>query len=414
MIKFNKHILPNGLRLLHHFDDSTQMVAVNVVYDVGSRDEHPGKTGFAHLFEHLMFGGSINIPEYDVPAQQAGAENNAWTNEDATCYYIAIPRQNVETAFWLESDRMLSLAFSEKSLLVQKQVVIEEFKQRYLSQPYGDVSHLVRAMAYRQHPYSWPTIGKEPKHIEDATLEDVKAFFFRHYAPNNAVLSVTGNISWQEALALTEKWFGAIERRDISARQLPQEPQQTAPRQQTVERNVPTDAIYKAYHIYGKTDPKFNACDMLSDILASGRSARLFQHLVMDKPLFSEINAYISGNTDPGLLHITGKPSAGVSLEEANDAIQQEIEKVCAEPIASRELEKLKNKFESEELFSNINYLNKATNLGLFELLGDAELINEEVDKYRAVDADLLQATAREVLSENNCSTLFYKSDGKQ
>lgn len=409
MIDYNKYILPNGLRLLHHEDRSTPMVALNIVYDVGARDEHPDKTGFAHLFEHLMFGGSVNIPEYDTPAQAAGAENNAWTNEDVTCYYIALPRQNVEMAFWLESDRMLSLAFSEKSLQVQKQVVIEEFKQRCLNQPYGDLSHLLKSLAYRVHPYAWPTIGKDPAHIEQATLDDVKDFFYRFYAPNNAVLSVSGHISFEEAVRLTEKWFGPIERRPVAVRHLPQEPPQTAARFLEVERPVPSDAIYKVYRICGRTDANYPACDMLSDILAHGRSARLFQRLVMDKQYFSEINAYVSGNTDPGLLQVVGKPVPGLSLMDADRIIQEELAKVYTEPIEERELEKLKNKYESNDLFSNLNYLNKATNLGLFEVLGDAEMINQEVDKYRAVDAQQLQEVAREVLREENCSTLYYR-----
>lgn len=411
MIVYNKFTLPNGLCLLHHRDESTPMVALNIVYNVGSRDEHPDKTGFAHLFEHLMFGGSVHIPEYDTPAQEAGAENNAWTNDDVTNYYIALPRQNVETAFWLESDRMLSLAFSEKSLEVQRQVVIEEFKQRCLNQPYGDVSHLTRSLAYEQHPYAWPTIGKKIEHIQQATLDDVRDFFFRFYAPNNAVLSVGGNISFEETVRLTEKWFGPIGRREVPARNLPQEPSQTIPRFLEVYRPVPADALYKSYHMSARTHPDFYACDMLSDILAHGRSARLFQRLVMEKQLFSEINAYISGSTDPGLLHVAGKPALGVSLQEADEAVREEIARVYTEPISDWELEKLKNKYESNDLFSNLNYLNKATNLGLFELLGDAGMINEEVDKYRAVDADALQRIAREVLREENCSTLYYRKE---
>lgn len=411
MIAYNKFTLPNGLRLLHHEDASTPMVALNIVYDVGSRDEHPDKTGFAHLFEHLMFGGSVNVPEYDTQAQEAGAENNAWTNDDVTCYYIALPRQNVETAFRLESDRMLSLAFSEKSLEVQRQVVVEEFKQHCLNQPYGDVSHLIRSLAYKVHPYSWPTIGKVPEHIQQATLADVKDFFFRFYAPNNAVLSVTGNISFEETLRLTEKWFGSIERRQVPVRNLPREPKQTEARFLEVKRRVPADSIFKTYPICARTDSDYPACDMLSDILAHGRSARLFQRLVMDKHFFTEINAYVSGNTDPGLLHVTGKPVPGLSLEDADAIIREELQKVYSEPITERELDKLKNKFESNDLFSNLNYLNKATNLGLFELLGDAAMINEEVDKYRKVDAETLQRVAKEALREDNCSTLYYRKD---
>jgi predicted Zn-dependent peptidase len=385
------------------------MVAVNVVYNAGSRDEDAGKTGFAHLFEHLMFGGSVNIPEYDKPAQQAGAENNAWTNDDVTCYYLSLPARNVETAFWLESDRMLSPAFSEKGLEIQKQVVVEEFKQRSLNLPYGDVSHLMRDLAYKVHPYRWPTIGKEPAHIERATLEDVKAFFFRYYAPDNAVLSVSGNISLEDTVRLAEKWFAPIERRNVVKPVLPEEPRQTAPRFLRVERNVPVDAIYKAWHICGRREADYYACDMLSDVLAHGRSARLYRHLVMERHLFTEINAYISANTDPGLLHVTGKTAPGVSLEQADQAIRQELQKICMDKIEDRELEKVKNKFESNDLFSNINYLNKGTNLALFEILGNASLMNEEVAGYRAVTAEKLRDVACRILNEDNCSTLYYK-----
>ncbi len=408
MINFNRYLLSNGLRVLHHRDDSTPMVAVSLAYDVGSRDEHPQKTGFAHLFEHLMFGGSVHIPDYDIPAQEAGAENNAWTSDDVTCYYIVIPKQNVETAFWLESDRMLSLSFTEKSLEVQKQVVMEEFKQRSLNQPYGDVPHLIRSLAYQVHPYHWPTIGKEIAHIEQATLEDVKTFFFRHYAPNNAVLSVAGNISFEDTIRLAEKWFGPVPEREISPRNLPREPLQFSPRLMEVERNVPVNAIYKAYHIPGRMDSDYPVCDLLSDLLAHGRSSRLFQHLVMEKQLFSEIDAHVSANSDPGLLYISGKPVQGVSLETADLAIQQELKQLCTVKAEERELEKVKNKFESNDLFSNLNYLNKATNLGLFEIMGDAGFINREVEKYRQVTAGDVLRVAGSVLDEKNSSTLYY------
>jgi predicted Zn-dependent peptidase len=410
MIHFDRYVLSNGLRLLHHRDASTSMVAVNVVYNAGSKDEEAGKTGFAHLFEHLMFGGSVHIPEYDTQAQQAGAENNAWTSDDVTCYYISLPARNVETAFWLESDRMLSPAFSEKSLEVQRQVVIEEFKQRILNRPYGDASHLMRDLAYRVHPYRWPAIGMEPAHIEQATLPDVRDFFFRHYAPDNAVLSVSGNISPEDAVRLAEKWFAPIEQRNVVKPLLPAEPQQTEPRFLQVERDVPADAIYKAFHVCGRLDADYHACDLLSDILAHGHSARLYRSLVVEQHLFSEINAYISASTDPGLLHIAGKPVPGVSLDDADQAIRQELQRICSERVGERELEKVKNKFESSDLFSNISYLIKGTNLALFETLGDASLINAEVDGYRAVTAEHLRDAACRTLDARNGSTLYYKS----
>ena len=410
MITINRKILDNGLRIVHSEDKDTRMVAINVLYDVGARDEHPEHTGFAHLFEHLMFGGSIHIPDYDTHVQNAGGENNAWTNNDITNYYITLPKQNVETGFWLESDRMLSLDFSEKSLEVQRHVVIEEFKQRNLNQPYGDVGHLVRGMAFQKHPYQWPTIGKEPAHIENATLDEVKDFFFRFYAPNNAILSVTGNISFEETVALAEKWFGPIPRRDVRPRNLPEEPQQTKERRLVVERNVPVDALYMAFHNCDRRHPDYHTFDLMSDILCNGRSSRLIQHLVQQKQVFSSIDAYISGSIDNGLIQIGGKPAPGVSLEEAEAAVWQELEAMKTERIDESELEKVKNRYESEQIFSNINYLNVATNLAFFELIGQAEDINHEVEKYRAITAERIMEVSKQTFVKENCSVLYYKA----
>ena len=410
MIQVNRYTLANGLRIVHNEDDSTQMVALNLLYDVGARDEDPSHTGFAHLFEHLMFGGSLHIPDYDTPVQNAGGENNAWTNNDITNYYITLPHQNVETGFWLESDRMLSLDFSPKSLEVQRQVVIEEFKQRNLNQPYGDASHLLRELAYESHPYRWPTIGKEIAHIAQATLEEVKDFFYRFYAPNNAILAVTGHISFEETIRLAEKWFGPIPARNISPRQLPAEKPQTAVRRKTVERKVPVDAIYMAFHMSNRMPPDYYVYDMITDILSNGRSSRFIQSLVQEQKLFTSIDAYISGSLDEGLLHVTGKPVEGVSLEQAEKAIWKELEKMKTVPVSEQELEKVKNRYESEQIFNNINYLNVATNLAFFELTGKAEDINEEVGKYRAVTAEQIQATSARCFVPENCSILYYKA----
>ena len=410
MIQVNRYTLANGLRIVHNEDDSTQMVALNLLYDVGARDEDPSHTGFAHLFEHLMFGGSLHIPDYDTPVQNAGGENNAWTNNDITNYYITLPHQNVETGFWLESDRMLSLDFSPKSLEVQRQVVIEEFKQRNLNQPYGDASHLLRELAYESHPYRWPPIGKEIAHIAQATLEEVKDFFYRFYAPNNAILAVTGHISFEETIRLAEKWFGPIPARNISPRQLPAEKPQTAVRRKTVERKVPVDAIYMAFHMSNRMHPDYYVYDMITDILSNGRSSRFIQSLVQEQKLFTSIDAYISGSLDEGLLHVTGKPVEGVSLEQAEEAIWKELEKMKTVPVSEQELEKVKNRYESEQIFNNINYLNVATNLAFFELTGKAEDINEEVGKYRAVTAEQIQATSARCFVPENCSILYYKA----
>ena len=387
------------------------MVALNIVYDVGARDEHPEHTGFAHLFEHLMFGGSAHIPDYDTPLQLAGGENNAWTNNDITNYYLTVPKPNVETAFWLESDRMLELAFSEQSLEVQRGVVMEEFKQRCLNQPYGDVGHLFRPLAFRVHPYRWPTIGKELSHIEQATLDEVKSFFYRFYAPNNAVLAVTGNISWDETVKLTEKWFAPIPRRDVPVRQLPQEPEQTQERRLTVERNVPLDALFMGYHMCSREGADYYAFDILSDILSNGRSSRLNRRLVQEQNIFSGIDAYISGTRDAGLLQISGKPAAGVSLEQAEAAVRKELEELQRSPVDGQELEKVKNKFESTQIFGNINYLNVATNLAWFELTGKAEDIDLEVERYRSVTTEQLHTVAQRAFCENNTVVLYYKSD---
>ncbi len=408
-MEINKLTLDNGLRVVHHEDCSTQMVALNVVYDVGARDEHPDHTGFAHLFEHLMFGGSAHIPDYDTPLQRAGGESNAWTNNDITNYYLTIPAANAETAFWLESDRMLELAFSPQSLEVQRGVVLEEFKQRCLNQPYGDAGHLLRPLAYKVHPYRWPTIGKEPAHVAEATLDEVKRFFFSYYAPNNAVLAVTGNISWEKVKSLAEKWFAPIPRREVPVRQLPKEPAQQEERRLSVERNVPLNALFMAWHMCGREDEDYYAYDILSDILSNGPSSRLTRRLVKERQLFSSIDAYISGSRDAGLLHISGKPAQGVALEQAEEAVRAELEQLVTRPVDERELEKVKNKFEATQIFSNINYLNVATNLAWFELTGRAEDIDLETERYRAVTPEQLQQAAARAFRPGNGCTLYYK-----
>ena len=413
MIEINRHTLSNGLRIVHSEDNTTQMVALNILYDVGARDEDPEHTGFAHLFEHLMFGGSINVPDYDTPVQNAGGENNAWTNNDITNYYITLPRQNVETGFWLESDRMLSLDFNPRSLEVQRQVVTEEFKQRNLNQPYGDASHLLRALAYKVHPYRWPTIGKEISHIANATSEEVQAFFFRYYAPDNAILAVTGHITFEETVALAEKWFSPIPRRHVPRRSLPMEPMQTEERRLTVERNVPVDALYMAFHMCSRNHPDYYAFDMLSDLLSSGRSSRFVQHLVQDKQIFNSIDAYISGSIDNGLFHIVGKPAPEKTLKEAEKAIWEELALLTEGSIDENELEKVKNRYESEQIFNNLNYLNVATNLAYFELIGKAEDINTEVKKYRSVTQEQIKRAAKQTFLPENCSVLYYKAAAK-
>ncbi|MGE0078838.1 MAG: M16 family metallopeptidase [Bacteroidales bacterium] len=413
MIEVIKHILPNGLKLIIHQDFSTPIASVNLLYDVGSKDEGPNKTGFAHLFEHLMFGGSVNIPLFDEPLEHVGGENNAFTNNDITNYYITLPVENIETAFWLESDRMQSLAFSKKSLDVQRNVVIEEFNQRYLNQPYGDVWLHLRPLAYTAHPYMWPTIGKSTDHIKSATLSDVKDFFYSHYAPNNAILCVAGPVDPAKIINLANKWFGPIEQRNIAKRNLPKEPIQTAPRELEVVRDVPFNSIYKAYHMYNRHHKDFPAIDLMSDLLSNGKSARLYQKLVKEKQLFSNVNAYITGDIEEGLFIITGQLYPTTTYKQAESAIAEEVLNLQEYAVSNYELEKVQNKFESNFTFEETSALNKATNLSFFELLGDANNVNLEVQKYRNITPENIRSVAQEILTENNCSTLYYTSNQK-
>ncbi len=408
MIQFEKFKLKNNLTVIVHQDKSTPMACLNIIYDVGARDEDENKTGFAHLFEHLMFGGSINIPNYDEPLQLVGGENNAFTTNDITNYYCTVPSENLETAFWLESDRMLSLAFDKKSLEVQRSVVIEEFKQRYLNQPYGDVWLLLRPLIYKKHPYKWATIGKEIKHIEDATMEDVKAFFKAHYNPSNAVLVAAGDVEVAQVKALAEKWFEPIDAGVKPKRNLPAEPPQTEYRSLTVERDVPINSIYRAYRMCARNDAEYHTVDLISDILSRGNSSRLYKNLIKDKQLFSDIHAYVMGDFDKGLFVISGKVNDGVSIEAAEAGIDAEIAKLQNELVAADELQKCKNKVESTVTYSEADVLNKATNLAISELLGDANLINLEIENYQKVTAEQIKEQANKILQKTNCSTLFY------
>lgn len=408
MIEFDRFELDNKLKVIVHEDKTSPLVAVNLLYDIGAKDENPEMTGFAHLFEHLMFGGSKNIPSYDTPLQQAAGENNAFTNNDYTNYYLTIPKSNIETGLWLESDRMLELAFTQKSLDVQKQVVIEEFKQRYLNQPYGDTWLHLRPLVYKEHPYQWPTIGKDISHIENANLDDVKDFFFKHYAPNNANLCLSGNINLTEAKELTNKWFGDIPARQIKARNLPVEPKQTEARFLQVEKNVPFDLIFKAYHMPRRRSANFHNLDLISDVLSNGKSARLFQRLVKEKKLFSDLNAYLTGELECGLLIVTGKLIKGINIQDADAAIQEELLIMTKELVSDYELQKVKNKVEATLLYNDSNILNKAMSLSFYELLGDANLINQEINKYQKVTKEDILKESQQLFQASNCSTMYY------
>ncbi|MDB5137892.1 MAG: insulinase family protein [Mucilaginibacter sp.] len=411
MVKFNRFTLDNGLRVIVHEDHTTPMAVLNILYDVGARDESPEQTGFAHLFEHLMFGGSVNIPQYDEPLQRVGGENNAFTSNDVTNYYITLPATNIETAFWLESDRMLSLAFSEKSLEVQRNVVIEEFKQRYLNQPYGDVWLRLRPLVYKKHPYQWATIGKEIKHIEDARIADVKAFFKKHYTPQNAIMVVGGDIDIEQVKQLAEKWFGPIPAGEKYQRNLPQEPEQNEERRETVTAKVPLNDVYIAFHMPGRLEDGYYEIDLLSDILSRGNSSRLYRTLVKDKQLFSEIHAYNMGSFDSGMFVIEGKPLENVSIETAEAAIWEELEKLKQYQVPADELTKVKNKTESTMVFSEMSLLDKAMNLAQFELLGDAEDFNKETERYLAITAEQIQQQAKAIFRKDNSSTLIYLAE---
>ena len=410
MISFDRFTLANGLRVIVHHDPSTPIASFNLLYDVGAKDEHESRTGFAHLFEHLMFGGSVHIPSFDKPLQEAGGSNNAFTSNDITNYYSTLPVNNLETAFWLDSDRMLSLAFSEKSLEVQRNVVIEEFKQRYLNQPYGDVWLLLRPLAYKEHPYRWATIGKEIAHIENAKMEDVKEFFYKHYGPENAILCVAGNVTIDRVKALSEKYFGSIPKREKYQRKIHPEPKQNEYRELTVERDVPANAIYKAYHMCSRLHPDFYAVDLISDLLSNGPSSRLYNTLVKEKGVFSELSAYVMGSHDNGLFIAAGKVSKGFDVRKADELLEQELNRLTTEVVEDLELEKVKNKLQSTKIFREVSTLHKAMNLCLFELFGDAEMINLEMEKYDKVDANQIRKVAQDLLRKENCSTLFYLS----
>lgn len=411
MVKFNRFTLDNGLRVIVHEDHTTPMAVVNILYDVGARDENPEQTGFAHLFEHLMFGGSVNIPSYDEPLQRVGGENNAFTSNDITNYYITLPSSNLETAFWLESDRMLSLAFNKKSLDVQRNVVIEEFKQRYLNQPYGDVWLKLRPLVYKKHPYRWATIGEKIKHIEDARIEDVKAFFKKHYNPQNAIMVVGGDVSLEQVKQLSEKWFGPIPAGEKYHRDLPQEPEQHDERRETVTAKVPLNDVYIAFQMEGRLDNTYHTSELLSDILSRGHSSRLYKSLVKENQIFSEVHAYMTGSLDTGMFVFEGKPLENITIEQAEAAIWEQLEILKANEVPADELTKVKNKTESTLIFSEMSLLDKAMNLAYYELLGDAEELNHEIDRYIEVTADDIRQQANKLFRKDNSTTLIYLAE---
>jgi zinc protease len=410
MISFSEFKLDNGLHVIVHEDPTVQIAVLNILYDVGSRDERPNKTGFAHLFEHLMFGGSVNIPNYDEPLQRVGGENNAFTNTDITNYYLTVPAQNIETGFWLESDRMLGLSFDPKVLEVQRKVVVEEFKQRYLNQPYGDVWLKFRPLAYRVHPYQWATIGKEPAHIETATLEDVKNFFYTYYIPNNAVLVVAGNVTVDQVKRLSEKWFGPIPAGEKKQRMLPREPVQEHKRILEVEADVPASALYMAWHMPGRFHPDFYAADQLSDVLGRGESSRLYVKLVKEKELFTSISSYLLGSVDPGLLVISGRLKSGVTTRQGEEEVSGVIAELLTKGLAPAEIQKVKNQAETALEFDEVEVMNRAMSLAFSSLSGDVNQVNREKELINKVSLEEIMEAGRTILSEKNLSVMHYHS----
>lgn len=410
MIKYSQKTLANGLTVVVHPDEGSSVVVVNVAYKVGSRDESPDKTGFAHLFEHLMFSGSVNIPSYDEPLQKAGGENNAYTTPDYTNYYLKVPPENVETGLWLESDRMLGLAFNEKGLEVQRKVVIEEFKQRYLNQPYGDVWHKLRELAYTKHSYQWPTIGKCTQHIEDAQMTDVRAFFDTYYVPNNAILVLAGKITPEKGFELAEKWFSDIPEGKSIDRNIPVEPAQNEKRLLSVESNVPVNAFYKVFHMPDRVSSDYYTADLLSDIMGRGKSSMLYTELVENQPVFSELSAYVTGSVDPGLLVISGRLQKGVAFEDAESSIDEIISNVLQNGVDDEQLEKARNQALASHAFGEIDILDRAQNLAYGFIVGDIDRANQEPDLLKQVTIQDINQMAKSILKESNASTMYYKA----
>jgi len=411
MIRYEHFTLDNGLKIYVHEDFSTPMAAVNILYNVGSRDEDEERTGFAHLFEHLMFGGSKNIPNYDIPVQTVGGENNAFTSPDITNYYITLPADNVETAFWLESDRMMSLSFDPNVLEVQRKVVIEEFKQRYLNQPYGDMWLKLRPLAYQKHPYRWATIGKDIEHIERATMEDVQDFFFRFYRPNNAVMVVAGSVKLEQIKQLAKKWFAGIPVGAPYFRNIPKEPKQTEARHLETSAAVPLNSLIKVFHMPGRYENQFYASDLLSDILGRGKSSRLYQALLKDKTLFNSISASTTSSLDPGLLLIKGNLNPGVTLEEADDAVKDLLSKIVETGATDEEVTKVKNQTEATLAFSEVELLNRAMNLAFAANAGNVDWANDDAEIIRNMKSEDLHEAAKNILRPENASTLYYRAE---
>jgi len=411
MVKFNEGILDNGLRVFIQSDFLTPMISLNIAYDVGSKDETPEKTGFAHLFEHLMFSGSKNAPDFDTPLQSAGGTNNAFTSVDVTNYYIQVPKANIDTALWLESDRMKMLSFSEKGLEVQRKVVVEEFAQSYLNVPYGDFYLELRPTVYQpSNTYAWPTIGKHPDHITNATMDDVKSFFGKHYRPNNAVLCISGPVTFEEGMGYVKKWFSDIEPADIPKRNYANFNLLKPVSELVLERDVPLDAFYNVYSMPGKRSDDYYRFDLVSDILSRGDSSRFSNEIIGKTDLFSDLNAYVTGDWEHGLFIVGGKLNEGVKQEEAEALVQKSIAKLLKDGVSDKELNKLSNTTISQHAFQNIAGLNRAMLICLGAILGDANLINTEAGLYGQVGKDDIMSAAQELFVSQKPYTFKYKA----
>ena len=408
MIRFERHKLANGMRVLVHRDEGTPMVTVNILYDAGSRDEYPGSTGFAHLFEHLMFGGTTAVPVFDIPVMMAGGENNAFTSNDITNYFITLPANNLETALWLEADRMRGLDLNEERLSNQKSVVTEEFRQRYLNQPYGDLMLLLRPLAYQVHPYRWPAIGMDISHIEKADLASARRFYDRYYNPSNAILSIAGRVNPDDMFALAEKWFGNIPGGTTDSRSLPAEPLQDKRRELTVYRQVPAAHLLMAYHTGPRSSRDFYILDLMTDILAGCDSARFPSLLVRQKELFSDADIYLSGDADPGLVIFSGRLRDGTDIRMAEEAVTAELNRIIEESVTPAELDKARNRYESHRLMSYLSAANKAFNIAYHEVLGDAEGINTEKEQYMSVTSGEISEASRKTFRTENSNIIHY------
>jgi zinc protease len=410
MINYQQFFLDNGLEVLVHEDHTSKMAVLNILYKVGSRNEVQGKTGLAHFFEHLMFGSSKNVPVFDTALEKVGGSCNAFTNTDITNFYITLPAINIETAFWLESDRMLHLSLNEKTIETQRKVVIEEFKQRYLNQPYGDVFHHLRKLAFEIHPYQWPTIGKNLDDIIHYTKADVQEFYNTHYNPDNAVLVVAGDVNTDQVKFLAEKWFGDIPKGEMFKNPIPQEPVQTQKKVAWVEANVPTDALYKVYHMPGKLQTGYLESDLITDILGFGRSSILEQQLVKNGNVFAAISAYILGTVDPGLLVFSGKMEKGYTAEAAEKELDEVVNSFVESSIPDDILTKVKNQAEAMKTYESVQLLNRAMSLAYYAHLGDPDLNESLYQKKILISSDGIMESAKDMLREENASVLYYKS----